>query len=151
MRRLVIPLVVLAAAVCISQEPAEAPTTAQQSATAPVRTEFHVKFISGANVYIDGGRSAGLAEGTQLILKQNPTKPAGDPSNIALQPGIIAKLKVVSVASTSAVCEVEATARPLAEGDSVWMAEDDVAKLVQKDTLGNTRKYPMVVSFSVII
>ena len=102
MRRLVMPLVILAAAVCISQEPAEAPTTAPQSATAPVRTEFRVKFISGANVYIDGGRSAGLTEGTKLILKQNPTKPAGDPSNIALQPGIVAKLTVVSVASTSA-------------------------------------------------
>ena len=148
MRRLVIPLVILAAAVCISQEPAESPTAAPQSATAPVRTEFHVKFISGTNVYIDGGRNAGLTEGTKLILKQNPTKPAADPSNIALQPGIVARLTVVSVASTSAVCEVEAAARPLAEGDSVWMADDDVAKLVQKDTLGNTRKYPMVVSFS---
>ncbi len=107
-----------------------------------------MRYISGANVYIDGGRSAGLAEGTKLILKQDPKKPAGDPSNAALQPGIVAKLTVVSVATTSAVCEVEAAARPLAEGDSVWMAEDDVAKLVQKDTLGNTRKYPIVVSFT---
>jgi hypothetical protein len=148
MHKLGISLVFLAVTVCISQEPAEAPTTAPRSATAPVRAEFHVRYISGANVYIDGGRNAGLAEGTKLILKQDPKKPAGDPSNAALQPGIVAKLTVVSVASTSAVCEVQAAARPLAEGDSVWMAEDDVAKLVQKDTLGNTRKYPMVVSFS---
>ena len=123
-------------------------TPAPQSEAAPVRTEFHVRYISGSDVYIDGGRTAGLAEGSKLILKQDPKKRAGDPSNAALEPGIVAKLKVVSVASTSAVCEVESKARDLAEGDSVWLAEDEVAKLVQRDTLGNTRKYPMVVSFS---
>src|SRR5580692_4161693 len=154
MNKFVLPVVLFASTVSFSQKPAQVPAQAQapspapQSSDAPVRTQFHVRFVSGANVYIDGGRSAGLTEGTTLILKQDPSKPAGDPSNAALQPGIVAKLKVVSVASTSAVCEVEAAARPLAEGDSVWMADDDVAKLVQKDTLGNTRKYPMVVSFS---
>jgi hypothetical protein len=148
MHKLGISLVFLAATVSVSQKPAEVQSPAPKTEGAQVRSEFHVRYISGADVYIDGGRSSGLAEGTKLILKQDPKKASGDPSNTALQPGIIARLKVVSVASTSAVCEVEAAARPLAEGDSIWMAEDDVAKLVQKDTLGNTRKYPMVVSFS---
>lgn len=148
MRRFVIPLVFLVSTVSVSQQAAEVQSPAPQTAGAQVRSEFHVRYISGTDVYIDGGRSSGLAEGTKLILKQDPKKLEGDPSNSALQPGIIARLKVVSVASTSAVCEVEATARPLAEGDSVWMADDEVSKLVQKDTLGNTRKYPMVVSFS---
>ncbi len=148
MQRYVIPIVFLAATVSFSQEAAQVQTPAPQSETAPVRTEFHVRYISGSNVYIDAGRNVGLAEGSKLILKQDPKKPAEDPSNAALEPGIVAKLKVVSVASTSAVCEVEAKARELAEGDSVWLAEDEVAKLVQRDTLGNTRKYPMVVSFT---
>jgi hypothetical protein len=144
----VLPLALLAATVSSSQEPAQVRDPAPQNTAATVRTEFHVRYISGANVYIDAGRNAGLAEGTTLILKQDPSKPSGDPSNASLSPGIVARLKVVSVASTSAVCEIVAKARDIAEGDSVWMAEDEVAKLVQKDTLGNTRKYPMVVSFS---
>jgi hypothetical protein len=154
MQRSVLFLVLSATTASFSQEPASNQTPvpnqppAPQSAAAPVRTEFHVRYISGTSVYIDAGRNAGLAEGSKLILKQDPTKPDGDPSNAAIEPGIVAKLKVVSVASTSAVCEVESKARDLVEGDSVWMAEDEVAKLVQKDTLGNTRKYPMVVSFT---
>jgi len=149
MRQFVFPIVLLAATTAsFSQAPAEGKTAAPESEQAQLQTVFHVRFISGTNVYIDGGRNAGLVEGTKLILKQDPKKLAGDPSNVALEPGIIAKLRVVSVASTSAVCEIESKARDLAEGDAVSMPEEEVAKLVQKDTLGNTRKYPMVVSFT---
>ncbi len=129
------------------QEPASNQSQEPQTAPAPVRTQFHVKYVSGSDVYIDGGRNAGLAEGTKLIVKQDPTKPASG-TNVALEPGIIARLKVISAASTSAVCEVEAAARDLVENDVVWLPEQEVAKLVERDTLGNTRKYPMVVSFT---
>ncbi|KAA6456496.1 hypothetical protein DYQ86_25525 [Acidobacteria bacterium AB60] len=149
MRRLAIPIVFLAASAAAYPQQAPAGATATtQSEQAPIRTVFHVRYISGTSVYIDGGRNSGLAEGTKLILKQDPKKPNGDPSNVALEPGIIAKLKVVSVASTSAVCEVEAKARDLAEGDAISLPQEEVANLVQKDTLGATRKYPMVVSFT---
>ncbi len=152
MRRLVLPIVLFAATASFSQTPAEgtasAPQQPSQAEQTQFHTTFHVRYISGTNVYIDGGRNAGLVEGTKLILKQDPKKPDSDPSNVALEPGIIAKLRVVSVASTSAVCEIEAKARDLEEGDAVSMPSEEVAKLVQKDTLGNTRKYPMVVSFT---
>jgi len=149
MHRIVIPIVFLAATTAsFSQVPAEGKDSAPQSEQAQLQTVFHVRFISGTNVYIDGGRNAGLVEGTKLILKQDPKKLAGDPTNVALEPGIIAKLRVVSVASLSAVCEIESKARDLTEGDAVSLPEEEVAKLVQKDTLGNTRKYPMVVSFT---
>jgi len=149
MHRIVMPIVFLAATTAsFSQVPAEGKDSAPQSEQAQLQTVFHVRFISGTNVYIDGGRNAGLVEGTKLILKQDPKKLAGDPTNVALEPGIIAKLRVVSVASLSAVCEIESKARDLTEGDAVSLPEEEVAKLVQKDTLGNTRKYPMVVSFT---
>lgn len=152
MRRFALPIVFLAATASFSQKPAEGtapvPEQSSQSEQTQFLTTFHVRYISGTNVYIDGGRNAGLVEGTNLILKQDPKKPNGDPSNVALEPGIIAKLRVVSVASTSAVCEIEAKARDLAEGDAVSLPSEEVAKLVQKDTVGNTRKYPMVVSFT---
>ena len=110
--------------------------------------EFHVRYINGTNVYIDAGRDAGLAEGTKLVLKQDPSKPATDTANTAIEPGIVAKLTVVAVASTSAVCEVQASARDLVAGDVVSLPDAEVEKIVEKNTLGNTRQYPMVISFT---
>ena len=104
--------------------------------------------MNGTNVYIDGGRSAGLAEGTKLVLKQDPTKPENDDRNAAIEPGVIAKLTVVSVASTSAVCELVVSKRELAVDDVVSLPDAEVEKLVEKNTVGNTRRYPMVVTFS---
>jgi hypothetical protein len=39
-----------------------------------MRTEFHVKYVEQETAYLDGGRSAGLAEGMKLIVKND--KPA---------------------------------------------------------------------------
>ncbi len=149
---------VLISTVCAAQQPALAPTpvapsepaqtVTTPSATAPTRTEFHVRYVNGSNVYIDGGRNAGLTEGTKLVLKQNPTKPDKDESNAPIEPGVVAKLTVVSVASTSAVCEVVASTRELAQGEVLSLPDAEVAKIVEKNTIGNTRKYPMVVTFS---
>jgi hypothetical protein len=55
---------------------------------------------------------------------------------------------VVSVASNSAVCEVNASSRDLVPNDVASLPQTEVEKLVEKNTLGNTRQYPMVVSFS---
>jgi hypothetical protein len=147
MRHTFMPLVFLVLPICAAQE-ATAPTAAAPTATAPARVQFQVRYISGSEVYIDAGRDAGLAEGTKLVLKQDPTKPSTDGTQAALEPGVIAKLSVVSVASTSAVCEVEAKARELVVGDVVSLPDSEVEKLVEKNTLGNTRRYPMVVTFS---
>jgi hypothetical protein len=147
MRHTFMPLILLILPICAAQE-ATAPAASTPTATAPERTQFHVRYISGSDVYIDGGREAGLAEGTRLVLKQDPTKPATDSSQTALEPGVIAKLNVVSVASTSAVCEVVAKAREIVEGDVVSLPDAEVEKIVEKNTLGNTRRYPMVVTFS---
>ena len=147
MRHTFMPLILLVLPICSAQE-ATAPTASTPTATAPERTQFHVRYISGSDVYIDGGREAGLAEGTRLVLKQDPTKPVTDSSQTALEPGVIAKLNVISVASTSAVCEVVAKAREIVEGDVVSLPDAEVEKIVEKNTLGNTRRYPMVVTFS---
>lgn len=113
-----------------------------------MRTEFQVRYINGPNIYIDGGRNAGLTEGTKLVLRQSPAKVARIGEETAIEPGIIARMTVVSVASTSAVCEVVSTTRELTVKDVVSLPESEVEKLVEKHTLGNTRLYPMVVSFT---
>lgn len=130
-----------------AQQPESAPS-ATPTAAAPIRSSFHIRYISGTNVYIDAGRDAGLAEGTKLVLKQDPTKSETDNSNSAVEPGVVAKFTVVAVASTSAVCEVQSSKRELVAGDIVSLPDAEVERIVAKNTLGNTRQYPMVISFT---
>ena len=141
-------LLVLMAPACRAQEvdPTAPPTPAPTEAIA--RTDFQIHYISGSNVYIDGGTTSGLREGTELILKQSTRLSDQDPANAAIEPGVIARLKVVSVASTSAVCEIVETKRDLTEKDVLSLPQTEIQKRVDKDTVGSTRHYPMVVSFS---
>ncbi len=128
---------------CVGQEAA-----VLASKVAPIRNQFHVRYVNGANVYIDGGRNDGLGEGTKLVLKQDPTKSVKNGENAPVEPGVVAKLTVVSIASSSAVCEIASTSRDIAVGDTVSMPDDEIEKIVEQNTLGNTRVYPMVVAFS---
>src|SRR5215469_697467 len=148
MRLYLLLLLVLAAPVCRAQEVDPASPAAPPPAAAPARTDFHVKYLSGTSVYIDGGTSSGLAEGTELILKQKTSLTDQEAVGTTIEPGIVARLKVVSVASTSAVCEVVATKRDLAEGDMLSLPDTEIKKIVDKDAVGNSRHYPMVISFS---
>jgi hypothetical protein len=148
MARRMIPVLILIASPWSIAQTQDAATTQTGVEQAVLHPEFHVRYISGTNVYIDGGRDSGLTENTQLVLKQDPTRPDTDSGNKPLAPGIIARLTVISVASTSAVCEVSASTRDLTTSDLITLPDDEVEKLVEKHTLGNTRQYPMVISFS---
>jgi len=143
MRCLLVALLLVSPSFDLGQQPSAAST--EPAVASPV---FHIRYVNGREVYIDAGRNAGLAEGTKLVIKQNPAAADGEKKEPSIEPGTVARLTVVSVASTSAVCEVQATARELVEGDSVSLPDDEVEKLVEKHALGNTRSYPMVVSFS---
>jgi len=141
-------LLVLAAPVCGAQAVDSSGAPAVLPGAAPARTDFHIKYVSGTDVYIDGGTSSGLAEGTELILKQKTSLSDQDAAATSLQPGVVARLKVISVASTSAVCELVETRRDLAKGDILSLPDSEVKKIVDKDTVSNSRHYPMVISFT---
>jgi hypothetical protein len=145
MRPLLLPFVFLFAICSAGQEAASVSAPTRETS---LKSTFLVRYVNGSNVYINGGRDSGIAEGAKLVVKQDPTKAIDDNSNIAIEPGVVAKLTVVSVASNSAVCEVEASSRELIQNDVVSLPDAEVEKLIEKDTLGNTRKYPIVVSFS---
>jgi hypothetical protein len=151
MRYLLLMLLVLAAPLCRSQAVDASGTPATPAAvpdSAQARTDFHVKYVSGTDVYIDGGTSSGLAEGTELILKQKTSLSDQDAAATTIEPGVAARLRVISVASTSAVCEVVATKRDLAKGDLVSLPDSEVKKIVDRDAVSNSRHYPMVISFT---
>lgn len=120
----------------------------QAQTSTDVPTDFRIRYVNGSNVYINGGRSAGLAEGMVLVVKQSVQSTAADSTNRPIEPGIIAQLRVVAVASASAVCEVTSTSRPLVEGDVVSLPQKEAEQMAEKKMLGNTRAYPMTVSFT---
>lgn len=140
-RHLPLPLSLLLSLVCAAQQPAA------ELDPGP-RTSFHVRYVNGNNVYIDGGKGAGLSEDMVLILPQSTAQSGAATGNQAVEPGIVAQLRVVAVASSSAVCEVTSTTRALAPGDVVYLRQAEAERLAEKRALGNTRQYPMVVSFT---
>jgi hypothetical protein len=148
MRPLSLPVVFFFAICCAAQEATRSSDPTRETSAVFLKSTFLIRYVNGPNVYINGGRDSGLAEGTKLVVKQDPTKASDDKSNVAIEPGVVARLTVVSVASNSAVCEVEASSRELIQNDVVSLPDAEVGKLVEKNALGNTRKYPIVVSFS---
>ena len=149
----------------VAQAPQTATTTpyiAQPTAPIEMHTTFRVRYVNGANVYIEGGRSTDLVEGPRLVVRAGAASTtalsaeseshqpadAGNPSDGA--PGLrtIAELKVVAVAETSAVCEVISSTRPVVAGDVATLPQEEIEKLVEKHALSNTRNYPAVVSFT---
>ena len=113
------------------------PQTTSASATTVVsvnRTRFNVKYVAEDAVYIDGGKDAGLAQGMELTVKKADV--------------IIAELAVASVSNTSAVCEIRSKSADMQRGDVAVLSQTDQDKLVQAQTLGPNRKYPLVVAFS---
>jgi len=121
---------------CISQE-----------ASPVITSAFRVRYVAAGSVYIEGGKNAGLAEGMKMVIKQSTSKSAGDAA-ADVEPGIDAQLTVISVASTSAVCDVVSTKREIIVGDIVTLPHAEIEKLVEKRMLSSTRFYPAIVSFT---
>jgi hypothetical protein len=112
-----------------------------------MRTEFHVKYVEQETAYLDGGRSAGLSEGMKLLVKNDKSATQVGP-NAETASGPAAELVVVAVAETSAVTEIRLPKRDIVPGDLAYLTSEDIQALVQQHTLGATRKYPAVISFS---
>ncbi len=136
--------------------------SAVQSLHQSLQTSFKVIYVAEGGVYVDGGRHAGLAEGTKLVIRVSPSAVAkGSPhaGNAATVQdaaanaedsanGIVAELKVVSSAETSAVCEVESSHRAIVVGDVASLPQDEAERMVQEHALGSSRQYPVIVSFT---
>jgi hypothetical protein len=121
---------------------------ALRSVNPDLRTAFKVKYVAQGAAYLDGGRSAGLAEGMKLIVRESVSSPTS-PNPGTADPGRVAELEVISVAETSAVTEIhEPAARPVKPGDLAYLSAEDEQALVQRNALSATRKYPTVISFT---
>jgi hypothetical protein len=118
------------------------------STPSTLRTTFRVKYVAADALYIEGGKDAGLVEGMTLAVEHlsDPNSAANGPLKTAGDN--VAEVVVVSVSNTSAVCEIRAKSADIQRGDLAVLSKTDQDKLAQANTLGPTRKYPMVIAFS---
>jgi hypothetical protein len=133
------------------------PELAIRRANPDFRIAFRVKYVASGAAYLDGGRSAGLAEGMKLVVRDTPSGLVAAPADAtatAASPGAnadptaIAELEVVSVAEASAVTEIHDPKRDVKAGDLAYLSTAEQDALVQKSALSSTRKYPTVIAFT---
>jgi len=118
-----------------------------ESVNTGMRTAFQVKHVQQETAYLDGGRSAGLAEGMTLVIKDE-NKAAGEDGTGGDAGGTTAELVVIGVAETSAVTEIRSPKRDVVPGDLAYLSSQDTQALVDQHTMGATRKYPAVITFT---
>ena len=148
----------LGAGVCLAKTQAPAPEAAARVDTTPValsgrtdvRTEFYIKYVGDGVVYLDGGRSAGLAEKMKLTVRRNlvgvlpsgvAVMPAGDPEAMA-------ELEIYSVAENSAVCEVKSSSASLVKGDIAALKAEDTQLSQILRNAGAGRHYAQTITFT---
>jgi hypothetical protein len=118
-----------------------------ESVNTGMRTAFLVKYVQQETAYLDGGRSSGLTEGMTLLVRDE-NKVAADAGADGNGGGTIAELIVVGIAETSAVTEIRTPKRDVVPGDLAYLSTQDTQALVDQHTVGATRKYPAVISFT---
>lgn len=126
-----------------------APAWAQ---AASEKATFRVKYIAQGAVYLDGGRAAGLKEGQRLIIERAVAKPASDSQGPVPPPsGIIVTLQVISVAASSAVCEIVSSSEQPEVGDEAHFAPEVVKEeqaQAQQQRIAGGREYPQLITFT---
>ena len=102
--------------------PAVEPAAAQPRPLPTARVTFKVKGIAADSVYIDGGSNSGLEVGMRLIVRERGTQPNQGAQN---RDAFVAELRILAVATTSAVAEVREAKRTLQRGDSAVLTPED--------------------------
>jgi hypothetical protein len=118
-----------------------------ESVNTGMRTAFQVKYVQEGTAYLDGGRTSGLSEGMNLVVKDE-NKPAAEDGTGGSTGGPAAELVVIGVAETSAVTEIRTPKRDVVPGDIAYLSSQDTQALVDQHTVGATRKYPAVITFT---
>jgi hypothetical protein len=122
---------------------ASAPSTAAQKPSV-----FKVTYVSEGTLYIDAGRNADIQEGMKLTVVNLP--PDGVISDGLRYRGYphVAELNVVSVADTSAVCEVISTNAELQVGQIAFLTPGSFEDRHLAESAKEVEDYPVLVGFT---
>jgi len=106
------------------------------------RTVFQVRYVASGALYIDGGKEAGLAEGFHLTIKRK------EPGQADMEAAVLGEVTVVSIASNSAVCEINSKIADFQAGDLAYLAASDAETVRLLAASKESHKYAQVVSFT---
>jgi hypothetical protein len=109
---------------------------------------FRVKYVSEGSVYIDAGRNADLQEGMKLsVIDPPPDGMINDGIRFRGYPHI-AELNLVSLADTSAVCDVISANAELKVGQLAFLAPGSVEDRHLAENAREAADYPVTVGFT---
>ncbi len=114
----------------------------------PKPSVFHVKYVADTSVYVDAGRNAGLQEGMKLsVIAPPPDNSDADGVRFRGYPHI-AELNVISVADSSAVCDVISSSGDLKIGEFAFLSPNSVEDRHLAQTARDSENYPIIVAFT---
>ena len=122
--------------------------SAQAQESTQKSSVFHVRYIADTTVYVDAGRNADLQEGMKLSVVDPP--PDGAVTDGVRFRGYphVAELNVISVADSSAVCDVLSTSGELKIGQLAFLTPGSAEDRHLAETAKDTDNYPIFVAFT---
>jgi hypothetical protein len=109
---------------------------------------FHVKYVSEGSLYIDAGRNADLQEGMKLsVIDLPPDGMVNDGIRFRGYPHV-AELNLVSLADSSAVCDVISSKSELKVGQLAFLTAGSVEDRHLAENAHEAEDYPILVSFT---
>ena len=129
--------------------PALAKAQSAAAGTQPQKpTVFHVKYVSEGTLYIDAGKNADLQEGMKLsVIKVPPDGVVSEGVRFRGYPHV-AELNVVSVADSSAVCEVISSSGELKVGELAFLTPESAEDRHLAENAREAQDYPILVGFT---
>jgi hypothetical protein len=133
-----------------AQKPVGSTASQMPSETTPTPkpSVFSVKYVSDTTLYIDAGRNADLQEGMKLSVIEAP--PDGNITDGIRFRGYphVAELNVVSVADSSAVCDVIKSNGELKVGQLAFLTPNSVEDRHLAENAKEAEEYPIMVGFT---
>jgi hypothetical protein len=109
---------------------------------------FHIKYVSESSLYIDAGKNADLQEGMKLsVIELPPDGVVSDGIRFRGYPHV-AELNLVSVADTSAVCDIISTNSELKIGQLAFLTPNSIEDRHLAENAREAEDYPIMVSFT---
>ena len=87
---------------------------------------FFVKYLSSDTVYINAGRNAGIQEGMKISVVNEQASAAQGEGTRFRGDEHVAELNVISVADSSAVCEIVSATGELKVGQIAFLTPESV-------------------------
>ena len=109
---------------------------------------FRVKYIADTTVYLDAGRNAELQEGMKLsVVDASPDGAVNDGVRFRGYPHV-AELNVISVADSSAVCDVISTSGELKIGQFAFLTPESAEDRHLAENARDADNYPITIAFT---